>query len=371
MKYFLIAGEASGDLHGSNLITAIKSIDTKAEFQFWGGDLMKKAAAKQPVKHISELAFMGFWEVVINIKTVKNNFKICKKHIESFSPDTVIMIDYPGFNLRIAPFVKELGIKTFYYISPKVWAWKKKRVFKIKKYIDELYTILPFETEFYKKFDYTVNYVGNPLMDEIQHFKDSTKSKTLNNNEPIIALLPGSRDQEIRKMLPTMINVAKQFTNYKIMVAGAPNFDKSYYEEVVGNTDFEIKFGETYSILSSAEAALVTSGTATLETALLNIPQVVCYMANPISYHIAKNLVKIKFISLVNLILDKEAVKELIQYDFNEKMASTELRKILKGGEKRTQMLEDYKSLQLMVGGAGASERAAQLMVNNLKELKY
>lgn len=367
MKYFIIVGEASGDLHGSNLITAIKSIDSEAEFQFWGGDLMKKAAAKEPLKHISDLAFMGFWEVVMNIKAVKKNFKTCKNQIINFKPNAVIMIDYPGFNLHIAPFVKERGIKTLYYISPKVWAWKKKRVFKIKKYIDKLYTIFPFETEFYKKFDYDVNYVGNPLMDEIQAFKDKYKAN-INNDKPIIALLPGSRDQEIKKTLPIMINAAKQFTNYKIIVAGAPNFEKSYYEEVAGNKDLEVIFGQTYSILSSAEAAIVTSGTATLETALLNIPQVVCYMANPISYYIAKNLVKIKFISLVNLILDKEVVKELIQYDFNEKMTSHELRKILKGGERRNQILEDYKSLQQKVGGAGASIRAAQLMVNTLKE---
>lgn len=369
MKYFLIAGEASGDLHGSNLITSIKSIDSEAKFQFWGGDLMKKAASEEPVKHISELAFMGFWEVFINIKAVINNFKICKKQIENFAPDAVIMIDYPGFNLHIAPFVKKLDIKTFYYISPKVWAWKQKRVFKIKKYIDKLYTILPFETEFYQKYNYQVNYVGNPLMDEIQNFKDNYDSNANNNNkEPIIALLPGSRDQEIKKMLPTMMNVAKQFINYKIIVAGAPNYDRTYYEQVIGNTEFEIRFGETYSILSSAEAAIVTSGTATLETALLNVPQLVCYMANPISYFIAKNLVKIKFISLVNLILDKEAVKELIQDDFNEKMVIDELQKILKGGAKRTKILEDYKDLQQKVGGAGASQRAAVSMLRNLKK---
>jgi lipid-A-disaccharide synthase len=364
MKYFLIAGEASGDLHGSNLISAIKRIDKDAEFQFWGGDLMTKAAGLQPNKHISELAFMGFWEVIVNIRSINNNFKDCKNQIGNFSPNAVIMIDYPGFNLRIAPFIKSLGIKTFYYISPKVWAWKKKRVFKIKKYIDQLYTILPFETEFYKKFNYKVNYVGNPIMDEIQHFKDNQNIKT---TEKIIAILPGSREQEIKRMLPTMIKVAQEFENYKVVVAGAPNFDKAYYEKIIGNDNFEILFDKTYSILSSAEAALVTSGTATLETALLNIPQVVCYMANPVSYHIAKNLVNIKYISLVNLIMNKETVVELIQGDFNETRTKTELEKILIGGIKRKEILKDYKKLQELVGKSGASERAADLMVKNLK----
>lgn len=366
MKYFIIAGEPSGDLHGSNLIKEIKSIDLDADFKFWGGDLMAKAAEKKPEKHISELAFMGFWEVIINIKAIKENFKICKKQIADFTPDAVIMIDYPGFNLRIAPYVKQIGIKTFYYISPKVWAWKKKRVFKIKKYIDHLYTILPFETEFYKNYNYDVSYVGNPLMDEIQHYIDN-KLETNDNKEHLIAILPGSRDQEIKRMLPTMLNVAKQFENYKIVVAGAPNFDRPYYEKVVGSSDFEIEFDKTYSILTSAEAALVTSGTATLETALLNIPQVVCYMANPISYNIAKKLVHIKYISLVNLIMDKESVVELIQNDFNEKSLKSELEKILIGGKKREEMLLDYNKLHKIVGKSGASKRAATLMVKSLK----
>ncbi len=366
MKYFIIAGEASGDLHGANLISAIKSNDSEAEFMFWGGDLMKIAASKEPVKHISELAFMGFWEVLVNIRAIKSNFKVCKSQIANFNPDAVIMIDYPGFNLRIAPFVKNLGIKTFYYISPKVWAWKRKRVFKIKKFIDNLYTILPFETEFYKKYNYDVNYVGNPLMDEIQQFRSANNDKIDTANRPVIALLPGSRDQEIKRMLPTMISVAQQFSDYKIIIAGAPNFNHSYYKSIIGNMDFELYFDKTYDILSVAEAALVTSGTATLETALFNIPQVVCYMANPVSYYIAKNLVNIKYISLVNLILDKEAVKELIQNNFNVKSTSEELKNILKGGTKREQMLIDYQDLQQKVGSAGASERAAKLMINEL-----
>ncbi len=363
MKYFLIAGETSGDLHGSNLITAIKSIDKDSEFKFWGGDLMSKATDSQPLKHINELAFMGFWEVLINIKDIKNNFKICKNQIEAFSPDAVIMIDYPGFNLRIAPFVKSLGIKTYYYISPKVWAWKKKRVFKIKKYIDQLFTILPFETEFYNKYNYKVNYVGNPIMDEIQYFKDNNSISP----KKTIAILPGSRHQEIKRMLPTMIKVARSYKDYKIVVAGAPNFDKEYYKNIVGDNDFEILFDKTYSILSSSEAALVTSGTATLETALLNIPQVVCYMANPISYIIAKNLVKIKYISLVNLIMNKETVVELIQNNFNTTKVKSELDKILIGGDNRDKILQDYSKLQQLVGKSGASKRAAILMVKDLK----
>ncbi len=366
MRYFLIAGEASGDLHGANLIKEIKRFDTNANFEFWGGDLMHKAAAKSPLKHIQELAIMGFLEVVVNLIKIKENFKECKQQIADFNPDAVIMIDYPGFNLRIAPFVKELNITSFYYISPKAWAWKKNRVYKIKKYIDVLFTILPFETEFYQQYGYQVNYIGNPLMDEIQHYKDKHPKNNDLSQKPAIALLPGSREQEIRRMLPTMLTAARMFPDYQILVAGAPNFNAEYYHTIDGNNDYQLIFNDTYGLLSQSEVALVTSGTATLETALLNIPEVVCYKANTVSYFIAKSLVSIKYISLVNLIMDKEVVKELIQYDFTVPKIVEELNSIIAGGNQRSKMIKDYLELQEKVGTAGASQRAAKAIVSTL-----
>ena len=365
MKYFLIAGEASGDLHGSNLINALKHNDKDAEFMFWGGDKMAEASSQKPQKHISELAIMGFLEVIANLGTIRNNFKTIKKQIADFKPNAVIFIDFPGFNLRVAPFVKSLGISTFYYISPKVWAWKKKRVFKIKKSIDVLYSILPFEVDFFNKFDYKVEYIGNPLMDAIEDFKNNNP-EIISENKKLIAILPGSREQELKRMLPTMIEVADSIDDYDFVIAGAPNFDIKYYESFFKKRKYPVEFDSTYSILSRSESAMVTSGTATLETALFNIPQVVCYKANSVSYLIAKNLVNIKYISLVNLILDKLAVVELIQHDMNTEQVRSELLKTLEGGESREQMLKDYSKLIKIVGGAGASMRAAEDIVKRL-----
>ena len=359
MKYFLIAGEASGDLHGSNLMKAILQEDSAAKFMFWGGDKMAQASGIKPSKHISELAIMGFWEVVTNIFTIRNNFKLCKSQITDFEPDAVIFIDYSGFNLRIAPFVKSLGIKTFYYIAPKVWAWNQKRAYKIKESIDVLYSILPFEKEFFKKYDYDITYIGNPLMDAIAEFKKS--NNTIHNTDSkLIGMLPGSRKQEIERMLPTMIEVADSIDNYKFVIAATTNFDKSYYQSFFKKKNYEIEFDNTYSILSRVESAMVTSGTASLETALFNIPHVVCYKANGASYFIAKLVVKIKYISLINLILDKLAIVELIQDDMNFDKLRSELLSTIEGGNKRAAILSDYKKLKIMVGNPGASKRAAE-----------
>ena len=366
MRYFLIAGEASGDLHGMNLINAIKDNDSEANFRFWGGDKMAKASCIAPVKHIKELAIMGFLDVVKNISSIKKNFAICKKQIAEYEPDAVIFIDYPGFNLRIAPFVKSLGISTFYYISPKVWAWKKNRVFKIKKSIDILYSILPFETEFYNQFDYPIIYIGNPLMDAISDFKE--RNPTIEKRDKTIAIIPGSRKQELSRMLPIMIEVADSFPNYNFVIAGAPNFEENFYHSFFKKRKYPIEFDNTYEILSSVEAAMVTSGTASLETALFDVPQVVCYKTDEPSYQIGKRLVKLKYMSLVNLILDKLAVVELLQHKFSFSILQAELKKIIIGGELRESIFEDHKLLREKVGGAGASQRAAKSIVDYLNK---
>jgi lipid-A-disaccharide synthase len=368
MKYFLIAGEASGDLHGSNLIKSIKREDPEAKFVFWGGDLMAKEALSTPKKHIKELAIMGFVEVVANLNTITKNIKACKKEVQQFMPDAIIFIDFPGFNLRIAPFAKSLGIKTYYYISPKVWAWKKNRVLKIKQSIDTLFSILPFEVEFYQQFDYPIQYVGNPLLDAIASFKaKEVKLDWKQSEKPIIALLPGSRMQELKRMLPSMIAVADSMESHDIIIAGAPNFTLNDYQTFFNKRPYQVVFDQTYSLLSQAEAAIVTSGTATLETALFNVPQVVCYKANKASYHIAKNLVDIKYISLVNLILDKAAVLELIQHDMNEIEIKKELLAIIVGGQKRDAILNDYDQLNQIMGDTGASDRVAKEVFSQLK----
>jgi len=368
MKYFIIVGEASGDLHGANLIKEILAKDKSAEFQFWGGDLMIQAAGKNANKHIKELAIMGFLEVIVKLSSIRQNFIKCKQQILDFNPDALIMIDYPGFNLRIASFAKKNNLKTFYYISPKVWAWKQKRVFRIKKYIDVLFTILPFETEFYKQFDYDVTYVGNPLMDAIESYrkKEIPKIKS-ESGKPIIAILPGSRDQEIKRLLPLMIELADSYDNYEFIIAGAPNFDEKYYSQFFKKNKYRLLFDQTYSILESAESAIVTSGTATLETALFNIPQVVCYKANKASYQIGKRLVKVKYMSLVNLILDRLSVAELLQDEFNINRLTLEFNAIVKGGNRRSEIIEDYKELMVKVGKAGASERVAEGVINGIK----
>lgn len=367
MKYYIIAGEASGDLHGSNLMKALKEKDSNAEFRFWGGDLMQKQGGTL-VKHYRDLAFMGFLEVAMNLRTILNNIKICKEDIKNNQPDVLILVDYPGFNLRIAKFAKELGIKVVYYISPQLWAWKEGRVEIIKKYVDEMMVILPFEEDFYHKHDVKSHFVGHPLLDAISTLQDISVDdfKTENglNEKEIIALLPGSRKQEVEKMLEIMLSVRPHFNNYQFVIAGAPSLEKEFYQKYV---DENVHFvsNKTYDLLRCSKAALVTSGTATLETALLNIPEVVCYRGSKISYAIAKRLVKnIKYISLVNLIMDREVVKELIQSELNTKNLVKELNFIIKG-EKRSEMLQDFKLLREKLGGKGASKNAADVILRN------
>ncbi|MBB4807570.1 lipid-A-disaccharide synthase [Chryseobacterium defluvii] len=365
MKYYIIAGEASGDLHGSNLMKALKEKDPKAEFRFWGGDLMEKQGGTL-VKHYRDLAFMGFLEVAMNLRTILNNIKFCKDDIKDHQPDILILVDYPGFNLRIAKFAKELGIKVVYYISPQLWAWKEGRVETIKKYVDEMMVILPFEEDFYKKHGVHSHFVGHPLLDAISRLQEidaeAFKKENGFNEKEIIALLPGSRKQEVEKMLEIMLSVRSYFKDYQFVIAGAPSLPKTFYQKYV---DDHVHFvsNKTYDLLRCSKAALVTSGTATLETALLNIPEVVCYRGSKVSYAIAKRLVKnIKYISLVNLIMDKEVVKELIQNDLNTQNLVEELNKMIHG-ETRQQVLKDYELLRKKLGGKGASENAAEVIL--------
>lgn len=365
MKYYIIAGEASGDLHGSNLMKSLKRKDPDSEFRFWGGDLMQEQGGTL-VKHYRDLAFMGFLEVAMNLKTILNNIKFCKADLRNNVPDVLILIDYPGFNLRIAKFAKELGIRVVYYISPQLWAWKEGRVEIIKKYVDEMMVILPFEKEFYQKHHVKSHFVGHPLLDAISslHDIDTEVFKRENdlNEKEIIALLPGSRKQEVEKMLEMMLSVRPHFKDYQFVIAGAPSLEKAFYQKYV---DENVHFvsNKTYDLLRCSKAALVTSGTATLETALLNIPEVVCYRGSKISYAIAKRLVKhIKYISLVNLIMDKEVVKELIQSELNTQNLVRELQLILKG-ETRNIMLSEYEILRSKLGGQGASDHAADIIL--------
>ena len=368
MKYFLIAGEASGDLHASNLMAALKKQDAEADFRFLGGDLMQ-AVGGTLVKHYRDMAFMGFIPVLLNLRTILNNMKACQEEIRQYRPDVVILIDYPGFNLRIAAFAKKKGFKVFYYISPKVWAWNQKRAWKIKANVDHMFVIFPFEIEFYKKYNYNVDYVGNPLMDAIEDFKpdpDFKKINFLETEKPIIALLPGSRRQEIIGMLDLMISVQPHFSGYQFVIAGVKNLPSDLYQKYLSTQNAAIVFEATYDLLYVAEAALVTSGTATLETALLNVPEVVCYKTSGFSYAVAKRLIRVPFISLVNLIMGKEVVRELIQDDLNKVELVNELGAILIGGKKRDEQLINYARLHQLVGGAGASERAGRLMVGYL-----
>lgn len=361
MKYYLISGEASGDLHGSNLIKAIQQQDANAQFRCWGGDLIEATGATL-VKHYRDLAFMGFVEVLANLRTILNNINFCKQDILDYEPDVVIFVDYPGFNLRIAPFVKKLGIKTVYYISPQVWAWKESRVEKIKQSIDKMLVILPFEKPFYEKHGYEVEFVGHPLIDAIAAQNTDEKQfreKYELTDKPIIALLPGSRKQEISKMLPVMIEAASSFTDYQLVIAGAPSIPNEFYKSLAPN-NVKVIQNQTYDLLNITTAALVTSGTATLETALFSVPEIVCYKGNSISYHIARKLVKVDYISLVNLIMEKEVVTELIQDDFNTENVKTHLSKIL--STEVTQLKQDYHVLKEKLGGKGASENAAKLI---------
>lgn len=371
MKYYIIAGEASGDLHGSNLMKAIYKEDPNASIRFWGGDLMQNAGGTL-VKHYRDLAFMGFLEVVLNLKTILNNIQFCKSDIQAFQPDVIIFIDYPGFNMRIATWAKERNIPTHYYISPQIWAWKENRIKAIKRDVDYMYVILPFEKDFYEvKHHFPVSFVGHPLIDAIQNRKKVDRATFILENKltekPIIALLPGSRKQEITKMLSGMLSIVKDFTDYQFVIAGAPSQDFSFYKPFLKNENVHFISNRTYDLLEVAHAALVTSGTATLETALFKVPEVVCYKGSWVSYQIAKRIITLKYISLVNLIMDKEVVKELIQDDFNSRQLKTELNKILQGAE-RAKMIENYNILEEKLGGVGASEKTAHLIVSSIKK---
>lgn len=369
MKYYIIAGEASGDLHASNLMKEIVKKDEAAEFRFWGGDLMA-AVGGSPVKHFKDLAFMGFLEVVKNIGTILRNIRFCKQDVLSYQADVLILVDYPGFNLRIAKWAKKQGIRVFYYISPQIWAWHSSRVHGIKASVDKMFVILPFEKAFYKKYDYDADFVGHPLLDVTEHYATGTDFRAKNglSEKPIIALLPGSRKQEISRMLSGMLEMIKHFPDYQFVVAGAPSQPASFYEpilETAPSDRVKLVSQQSYDLLKNAAAALVTSGTATLETALFRVPQVVCYRGNSINYFLAKRLINVKYISLVNLIVDKPLVKELIQEDFNTEELSTALSYILE--EKNAQnLVEGYEDLIKQLGQSGASARTASKMVNYL-----
>ncbi len=360
MKYYLIAGEASGDLHGSNLIKELKKLDTTSIFRCWGGDEMQKAGADLII-HYRHLAFMGFVEVIRNLSQIIYNLKFCKEDILHYKPDVLVLIDYPGFNLRIAKWAKQNGFKVIYYISPQVWAWKENRVKGMKTFIDKLFTILPFEKEyFFKKWNWNVDYVGHPLVEVVENYKSNHSIEPL-ADKPIVALLPGSRKQEIIKKLPLMLEVSKSFPNYQFIVAKAPGLYDNFYDNLLkGYDNIKTISNQTYNLLLQAKAALVTSGTATLETALLNVPQVVCYKASHITYFIAKKIVTVKYISLVNLILDKLVVKELIQQEFTVENLKTELSNLLSNKQVVETIKNDYSELkQLLSEGGKASEKTA------------
>lgn len=385
MKYYIIAGEASGDLHAANLIKAIKQRDAQAEFRAWGGDMMQQQGA-QLVKHYRDLAFMGFLEVAQNLGTILSNIKFCKQDILAYKPDALLLVDYPGFNLRIAKWAKQQGIKVIYYISPQLWAWNESRVEIIKRTVDLMLVILPFEEEFYQKHHYKVHFVGHPLLDAIDSGEwrvtsgvslENRELRTVNSEQQLatgnrelgtILLLPGSRKQEISKMLPIMLSVVKHFPQYEFIVAGAPSQPTAFYQNIIGNSKVKVVSEQTYNLLAKAHAALVTSGTATLETALFNVPEVVCYKGSWTSYQLAKRLIKVKYISLVNLILDKPAVIELIQEELTEENLVKELKNIVAESAVRQGMLDDFIALKTKLGGIGASGRAAGTIIDFMKK---
>ena len=373
MKYYVIAGEASGDLHAGNLIRNLKLSDESASFRGFGGDKMAEAGAQITV-HYKQMAFMGAFEVLANIRKIGHNFAICKKDILDFQPDAVILVDYAGFNLRMAKFVKQQNIKTIFYISPKVWAWNKSRIKKIKAYIDQLYLILPFEKEFYKKYGYTqTEYIGNPLTDAIDIFKrekrltreEFTKTEKL-DTRPIVALLAGSRKQEIIRLLPEMLKNVEHFPEYQFVIAGAPSISKELYTSIIGQSKASIVYDKTYQLLEHAHAAVVASGTATLETALFRVPQVVIYKFNTLSFIIFKPFIWVKYFSLVNIIMDMPVVKEYLQFGLARKIKA-ELDNILHKKVYYDKMLDNYDELISQIGSPGSSKRAAEHIVNYIK----
>jgi lipid-A-disaccharide synthase len=370
MKYYIIAGEASGDLHASNLMYALTEKDKHAQFRVWGGDKMK-AAGGDLIKHYRDLAFMGFVEVFKNLSTILDNISFCKKDIISYKPDVLVLVDYPGFNLRIAEFAHKQGFKVVYYISPQVWAWKRSRINKIRRVVDKMLVILPFEKDFYKKYNLDVEFVGHPLLDSLANEKRTSKESFYKSNnledKPVIALLPGSRKQEVERMLKRMLEVVPEFKEYQFVVAGVGTITHHFYMDIIKDLPVRILMNKTHDVVQYAKAAVVTSGTAALETALIGTPEVVCYQGNRFSYIIAKWLVHVKFISLVNLIMDKEVVKELIQADLNKKNLITELNLLLNDKQNIQRIQSDYQELKLKLGKAGASNKAAENIIQFLK----
>ncbi len=373
MKYFIIAGEPSGDLHGSTLVRNLIRADPAAEISCWGGDMMRQAGGRL-LKHYRETAFMGAWEVLRNIRRVRANFIDCRQQIAELRPDVVILIDYPGFNLRIARYVKQLGIRVYYYISPKFWAWREGRVKQVKKYVDRLYIIFPFEKEFFRRHSYNVTFLGNPLIDHVEAWRDAAPDREAIaasmglDARPVIALVAGSRQQEVASILPAMVSIAAGFPDYQFVVAAMDHLPAELYEGITGSLPVRVINGRTYDLLSVAEAALVTSGTATLEAALFNVPQVVCYRTSAVTYHLAKKFIKVRFLSLVNLIMDREVVRELIQNDMTQARLHSELQDILVTGYRHEIIKRDYSELREILGGSGASERVAEDMLKNLQE---
>jgi lipid-A-disaccharide synthase len=367
MKYYVIAGEASGDLHGSRLIREIKLLDPSAEFRCWGGDRMQLAGG-EIVKHYRDLAFMGFLEVLLNLRTILKNIKFCKEDLVAWKPDAVILVDYPGFNMRIAEFAHNLGFKVIYYISPQMWAWRQNRVHKVHKITDLAFVVLPFEKDFHAKFGYHVEFVGHPLLDSVNEFHPDPQFAERNNlpGKPIIAIVPGSRKQEISRILPIMLSIVPQFEKYQFVIAGVGSLDPSFYQKFLNGQQIRIITGQTYDLLHASTAAVVTSGTATLETGLIGTPQVVCYRMNFLTALIAWIVVKVDNISLVNLVLGRRSVAELIQYRFTRKSLGRELRLILNDPKTRQRIIDDYQEMRVKLGEKGASAKAAQLIVSKL-----
>lgn len=374
MKYYFIAGEVSGDLHAGNCMTEIQKHDPHAQFAFTGGDLMEKVSGKKADIHIKHMAFMGFVDVLKNIRTIQKNFKIVKAQILKFKPDLLVLVDYPGFNLRMAKWATENGIKVDYYISPTVWAWKEGRVEQIKKYTNKLFVILPFEEDFYKKHNHKVYFTGHPLIDAIEKQKPQfrTKEQFISDNhlsnKPIIVVLPGSRVQEIERMMSIMMEVTKDYPDYQFIVAGANNLSKEYYKNLE-QQNVKVLFNQTYELMTYAKAGIIKSGTSTLESGLFKLPQVVCYKGGAVSFAIGKRLVKIKYISLVNLIMDKPIVKELVQNDLTAKNISEELNLLLNDSTYRNTMIQEYEALIQHLGGAGASARIAKYLVDDASQI--
>lgn len=372
MKYYLIAGEASGDLHGSNLMKGIREADKNAEFYFFGGDMMK-AQGGRLIRHYRDMAFMGLFKVILNIRTIRKNLQLCKKDILACQPDVVILIDFAGFNLRVAKFTKRSGLKVFYYISPKVWVWNKSRVKTIRKVVDRMFVILPFEVDFYKQHNYEVEYLGNPTLDAVAEQlsgpvqKDEFFLQNQLGEKQVIALLPGSRTQEIDRCLPEMLAITPAYPDYQFVIAAAPGIGQDFYKRYTHNFDVRIVFGQTYDLIKHAVAAVVTSGTATLETALMMVPEVVCYKTGSLSYYIGKLVVKLQFFSLVNLIMGKEVVKELLQFHLKEGLSS-ELSRILQDEEYRANMIRNFLELRRILGEPGASWRVGRRMVELVKQ---